>query len=174
MIEKFLTDLFWFIFKPFVGSVKEIKQEIRDTKKNLLFHARQISNPGMMAVNVVEEAETALRNNAANLTVLIEDVKCQKFLTFMSIIPSREKILSSSTELIGLSNSMDKNKHNYQYNVSDIWNAKKAEKITKLLTLNSNFCDRFSGWIVFALVMIGTVTTVDYLVRFTKYILGVF
>lgn len=176
MIEKFFIELFWFVFKPIIGSVKELKETIKSTKKNLHFYARQISNPGIMHLAEIEKAEMALRENAADLRVFNDEVKFQKFLNFLGIVPSHENIITASQKLVGLSNCLNfVSAHDTSSpQPSGIKNAEESERILSLLSMKQNLGDRFSGWIVFGLVMVGTVTVLEYLVKAVNYILGVF
>lgn len=171
------THFLNFILKPIIGSVKELKETIKSTKKNLHFYARQISAPGAMILSEIERAEAALRENAADLRVFNDEVKFQRFLNFLGIVPSHENVITASQKLIGLSNRLHSSLSDIRYiqnHPSGISNAKDSERILSLLSTKQNFGDRFSGWIVFILVMAGTVTVVDYLVKATQYILGVF
>jgi len=176
MIEKFFIDLLLFVLKPIIGSVKELRETIKSTKKNLHLYARQISNPGIMHLAEIDKAEVALRENAADFSVFNDEVKCQRFLNFLGVVPSNQDVIVVSQKLIGLSNGLNRISTYYAYSPqpSGLSNAKESERILSLLNTRQNFCDQFSGWIVFGLVMAGTVTVVEYLVKTTKYILGVF
>lgn len=54
---EWFTHILNFIFKPILGSVKELNETIKSTKKNLHFYARQISNPGIMNLAEIEKAD---------------------------------------------------------------------------------------------------------------------
>lgn len=176
MIEKFFIDLLLFVLKPIIGSVKELRETIKSTKKNLHFYARQISNPGIMHLAEIDKAESALRENAADLSVFNDEVKCQRFLSFLGIIPSHQNIISASQKLVGLSNRLNRVSmyYTYSHHPSGLSNAKESKRILSFLNTKQDFCDKFSGWIVFGLVMAGTVTVIEYLLKAIKYIIGVF
>lgn len=159
------VDVFLLIFKPIIGSAKELKSEIRSVQKNLHLYARQISNPGVMANSEIEQSSCAIRLNASNLLALTDEVKCFSFLAFLHIVPDKANIIRASELLTGLSSSLGYIPYN-NTNLNDgTRNCENSDEIKQLLSIKPDLCEKFSSWIVFILVAIGGYSLVNFIFK---------
>ena len=166
-MREWVIDIFLLILKLIFGSVKELKNELRNVQKNLHSYARQISNPGIMSHADIEQASCAIRQNASNFISLLEEVKCLSFLAFLHIIPEKNNILRASMFLINISNSLTLNDLN-----DGMRNCETTDEIKKLLLIKPDLCERFSSWIVFILVAIGGYSLVNFIASLIQKLIG--
>ncbi len=106
VIEKFLIEPIYEQAK-FIGEIAD----------SLIFYADIISNPGYGKPKKIDDASKQLRQQASQLMAKTHAIRSYKLMQFLRIVPKHKDIISARQNLIGLSNSVHREKNtdaNYQ------------------------------------------------------------
>jgi hypothetical protein len=115
-----------FVLDP-LANQRAIIGEIAD---RLIFHAAAYMNPGVARQELLEEASRELRRSSAQLQARTHVIPLYDELAKVGIVRSRGQIDEASRELIGLSNSVFKERYEEA-------NMGRREKIERALSLRS-------------------------------------
>ncbi|MDC8450810.1 MAG: hypothetical protein LV473_20995 [Nitrospira sp.] len=126
------------IVKFVIEPVQETKKLIGYIAHSLIEHANVISNPDVTSKEDKIATSQAIRKLSAELRAQLYLVPKYHVTAFIFRLPSREKMLSATTSLMGLSNGMfGKTTKDYE------WNAKRVQNIHSSLGL---YISENEGW----------------------------
>jgi len=112
------------ITKLLLDPVQDMKKTVGQVSHLLVERANVIANPGVPTKEIMDETSDALRRLSSQLHAHLYLIPLYDVTSKVFCLPSKEKLLTASSELIGLSNSV--------YRTSgDIYevNAKRVEHI---------------------------------------------
>ncbi|NHN60447.1 MULTISPECIES: hypothetical protein [Halorussus] len=108
-----------------VDPIREYRQVRRDVSQDLVDYANLIANPGSGESDRIDEAEEAFRSHASKLKAAIDDIPM--YGARLGLVPPREDVLEAKRQLIGLSNSLQRGRVE--------WNDEMRNKLEELLGL---------------------------------------
>lgn len=94
------------ILKLLIDPVQEFKKTVADVAMALIEYANIYSNPEVADQGVAKKASEELRKLSSRLNSQIYLVPLYQFTAKVFRLPSKEKILTSSKNLMGLSNGV--------------------------------------------------------------------
>lgn len=116
------------ILKLVIEPVQDLKKTIGQISHALVERANIISNPGVPSREVMDVTSAELRKLSSQLHAHIYLVPCYAHIAKLFRLPTKERILTASGALIGLSNSVFQAKESiYEAN------AKRSESICDAL-----------------------------------------
>lgn len=94
------------ISKFYLVPVDNLLKAIGEVAHTLIYYANYYSNPGTGTEEMMSEVSIVLRQQASQLSSKVYAIKAHKVFSLLRIIPKNESVLSASSQLIGLSNSI--------------------------------------------------------------------
>lgn len=94
------------ILKLLIDPVQEFKKTVADVAMALIEYANIYANPGIVDREIAKKASQELRKLSSRLNTQIYLVPSYQIVAKVFRLPSKEKILKSSKNLIGLSNGV--------------------------------------------------------------------
>jgi len=116
------------IVKLLLDPVQDMRKTIGLVSHTLVERANVIANPGVPEKEVMDNASDELRRLSSQLRAHLYLVPCYDTTARVFRLPSKEKLLAASTNLIGLSNSL----HSAEDRVYRS-NAKRVEQVSDSL-----------------------------------------
>lgn len=166
------------VLRLFIEPIQEMKKLQRQLIEDMSFYANIYTNATIDSPEFrirIYEVSDLLRKNAVQIESIIHIIPFYKYLSKIKLVPAHKDISIISGKLIGISNLITAEKGLASSSVINEW-SKEVNAILKHSPEKQNFksIEFYSGLIVFILFMAGTVSVVEYLVKTTKYVLGVF
>jgi len=93
--------------KFYIDPANELLKCIGEVENKLFFYADKISNPGVCKEDLIDEASKNIRALSSKLVSKTSLVRAYSSFKIIGYIPSKEDINVASSELIGLSNSLN-------------------------------------------------------------------
>lgn len=112
------------IVKLLLDPVQDMKKTIGQVSHTLVERANVIANPGVPTKEVMDETSDSLRRLSSQLHAHLYLIPSYGMTSKIFCLPSKEKLLTASSALIGLSNSVYRTDHTI-YEV----NAKRVEQV---------------------------------------------
>jgi hypothetical protein len=116
------------IVKLLLDPIQDMRKTIGLVSHTLVERANVISNPGNPAKQVIDDTSDELRRLSSQLHAHLYLVPCYYTTSRIFRLPTKEKLLTASVALIGLSNSV----HKADDRVYES-NAKRVEKVSDSL-----------------------------------------
>lgn len=122
-----------FISKFSIEPIRELSIERQNICYNLIFYANKYTDPGTLSSTEKSKVKTILRDSATNIISKSNAIPWYRLFSLLRIVPSKKEIFKSSSELIGISNSLNAG--------SEVRNSEARAKIEKLLKIpTQNTC----------------------------------
>jgi len=117
-----------FLLKLLVEPVQEFKKTIADVALALIQYSNVYANPGVAGNEVEKRSSEELRRLSSRLNAQMYLIPCYRITANIFGLPSRDKVVDATSNLIGLSNGVFESTSNLV-----LVNVKRSDKIRDAL-----------------------------------------